>query len=239
MKKVYDERIEQMGKDPEMEREHINRYKFASHYVKNKNVLDIACGIGYGSKILADAGCKLCTGGDVDENSLEKAKLTYKDKNLKFKKMDAQKIPLSKNSVDVVVSFETIEHIDKPKEHLSSVVKVLNKDGVYICSTPVRKKGSLKDKPNNPFHVREWNLVEFNRLLRDYFGQVELLGQSFYFKKTTIPFGRTILNILCKLLFSKEYSKINKTNVGRFPKLLKGMKCLPENQILVCRNPLK
>ncbi|RIZ72125.1 MAG: class I SAM-dependent methyltransferase, partial [Methylococcales bacterium] len=61
--------------------------------------------------------------------------------------------PYPSDSFDVIVSFETIEHLPNPEKYLSAVSKMLKADGAFIVSTPVRTKGRLTDKPANPFHV--------------------------------------------------------------------------------------
>jgi len=89
--------------------------------------------------------------------------------------------PYPSDSFDVIVSFETIEHLPNPEKYLSAVSKMLKADGAFIVSTPVRTKGRLTDKPANPFHVREWNADEFSDLITSYFSDVRVLGQSFHF----------------------------------------------------------
>src|SRR5690348_13511788 len=90
--------------------EHMHRYVAARLLVQGKRVLDIACGEGYGSDLLSEAAASV-VGVDIDEAAISHARQAYVRPNLKFLRGDAVAIPLGDSSVDVVVSFETIEHL--------------------------------------------------------------------------------------------------------------------------------
>src|SRR5881628_3779432 len=92
--------------------EHLHRYALSLAYVTGKSVLDIASGEGYGAALLASRADAV-TGVDIDPLSVEHAKRTYCDARLKFIVGSCEHIPLPDASVDVVTSFETIEHHDK------------------------------------------------------------------------------------------------------------------------------
>lgn len=224
--------------DVEQRNQHIERYKFACTYARNKDILDIACGEGFGSHMLASAGSRRTIGVDISKESIEEAKRKYRLDNLEFLVGDAQAVLFPQNRFDLIVSFETIEHLQLPDKHLFAKIKMLKSDGMHICSTPVRVGGSLSDKPENPFHFREWNLSEFRNLLSEYFKEVNILGQSFYFKDNPIPFNRTMLKIFCRLFFKSELPKFFKESVTAFPDLPQFFNCLPQFQVAVCTNPI-
>jgi len=162
--------------------EHINRYVFASRFgVQNKIVLDVSCGIGYGSSYLAEAGSKLMVGADLSLDAIKHAKEDYSLKNLAFVCCDAQNLPFKNNSFDVIVSMETIEHLTRPAAFLSNVRHVLKNDGFFLCSTPNRVVVSppLTTKPLDRFHVREFYARDFYETLNGFFERVYLLGQSY------------------------------------------------------------
>ena len=116
--------------------EHIHRYAVCQGIVKDKTVLDIACGEGYGSAILGRTA-KQVTGVDIDEQSVAHARDKYSHiGNLRYIQGSVDAIPLATDSVDVVVSFETIEHVAGHEEMLAELKRVLKADGVLVISTP-------------------------------------------------------------------------------------------------------
>ena len=163
-----------------MRQEHICRYDFAAGLAKNKVVLDIACGAGYGSIYLKTKGAKMVLGGDVNRDAVEYAKAHYRGKELAFLRLDAMNLPFSQGIFDVIVSFETIEHLKNNRQFLSACKKVLKKNGLLICSTPNRSI-TLSDlsRPLNPFHLYEFTVKEFYDLLSEYFKNVDIYVQDF------------------------------------------------------------
>jgi len=154
--------------------EHIYRYKFACNYVVGKRVLDIACGEGYGTAAMARAGATEVVGVDISEETCVHAKRKY---GVDARVGDAQAIPLADASVDLVVSFETLEHVDSPELFVKECVRVLAPGGIIILSTP--NKGIYrKDDEPNPFHCSELSDEEFSRLVAAHFRSYEMYMQS-------------------------------------------------------------
>ncbi len=160
----------------EMRYEHLHRYAVARELVSGAIVLDIACGEGYGSYILAHRA-KNVIGVDVDAETVKHAAQKYIGPKLKFVRGSCDAIPLKKNTVDVVVSFETIEHHNMQEEMLSEIRRVLKPDGLMIISSPDRDVYSGRLGNDNEFHIKELALAEFERLLGRYFKHVRLFGQ--------------------------------------------------------------
>jgi SAM-dependent methyltransferase len=156
--------------------EHIHRYAMAMQYCQGKIVVDIASGEGYGSALLAGDAASV-TGIDIDPDAVKFAAGKYKRKNLEFKTGSATAIPLPDKSIDVVVSFETIEHHDKHLEMMREIKRILKPEGLLIISTPERLYYSEERNYKNPFHVKELNRQEFQLLLQEQFQNVQLLGQ--------------------------------------------------------------
>lgn len=152
--------------------EHIVRYRFVAPYVKNKQVLDIACGSGYGAAILAKAGAEVI-GIDLDEAALAEAEKTY-GSSVRFKQGDAAKIPLEDSSMDIITSFETIEHIHNYENFVQELTRVAKQDGLVFVSTPNKKVFGQK----NPFHIKEFTKQEFTELLHKHFPFVNILDQK-------------------------------------------------------------
>lgn len=144
--------------------EHIVRYLSAASLLKGKTVLDIASGSGYGTKILASQA-KQVFGVDISDDSVKYAEQNYPAKNIKYIVGDGEKIPLKNNSVDVVVSFETIEHIENYRQFLSEVKRVLKDDGLLVLSTP----NDLEFAEGNHFHLHEFKRDELKKLTEEYF----------------------------------------------------------------------
>lgn len=153
--------------------EHIARYRFAKEFVRGKRVLDIACGEGYGAAALAKAGAVSVTGVDIASDVCEHARRKY---GLDARAGDAESIPLPDRSIDMVVSFETIEHLNNPAAFLGECARVLGPEGTLIVSTPNRPVYSAGGG-QNPFHRLEFDESEFVDLLRSRFRTVRLYTQ--------------------------------------------------------------
>jgi len=158
--------------------EHLHRYAIAQKITSNKIVLDIASGEGYGSFLISKNATKVY-GVDVDEKSIYHAKTKYvSSDNIEFIVGSTDAIPLADNSVDVVISFETIEHHDKHDLMMQEVTRVLKKDGLLLISSPEKSIYNERD-PNNPYHIKELNLNDFKDLLNRNFKKVKVFNQRF------------------------------------------------------------
>lgn len=162
--------------DPATAREHIHRYFFARPFAAGKRVLDVACGVGYGSAILAEEG-RIVTGLDRDAAAVEAARQRYGRRNLAFVRGCVETLPFADGAFDLVVCFETIEHIEEQAGCLAEIRRVLSAGGVLLASTP-RKAAPGRDASANPFHVKELDRGEFEDLLRARFAHVRLFGQK-------------------------------------------------------------
>lgn len=158
--------------------EHLHRYAITTPYVVNKDVLDIACGEGYGSNLISKYANQVY-GVDIDSTTIDLAEKKYKKDNLLFKTGSTDAIPLKENSIDVVISFETIEHHDKHEKMFDEIKRVLKKDGILIISTPDKKYYSDTRNFKNQFHVKELYRFEFLNLISNKFSQYQLLNQEY------------------------------------------------------------
>ena len=122
--------------------------------MKGKIVLDIASGEGYGSNLISYYAEKVY-GVDISESAIENAKLKYTRSNIEFLKGSTSNIPMPNNSVDVILSFETIEHHDEHHQMMQEFKRVLKTDGVLILSSPDKLNYSDKTGHNNPYHIKE------------------------------------------------------------------------------------
>lgn len=145
--------------------EHACRYRFALRFVRDKRVLDIACGEGYGTAALRRAGAGSVLGIDISQEVCRRARDRYGER---FCAADAHAIPLADRSMDVIVSFETIEHITRPELFLDECVRVLASKGILILSTPNEEVHRESGEPN-PFHCSEMTEEAFLALLSSRF----------------------------------------------------------------------
>lgn len=156
--------------------EHLHRYAMAMELCRDKKVLDIACGEGYGSKLLRTVAA-VVTGVDIDAQTVENARKKYSGPGLDFLTGSAAAIPLPDAAYDVVVSFETIEHHDQHEEMMQEIRRVLRPGGVLIISSPDKKYYSDVPGYKNPFHVKELYKQEFEALIKNYFKHTRFYSQ--------------------------------------------------------------
>lgn len=153
--------------------EHLTRYMSAEVLAKDKVVLDIACGTGYGSKILARTAKKVY-GVDVDEATIKYAKQKFGSANVEYKVGDGIAIPLEDKSIDLVVTFETIEHIKDYNQFIKEIKRVLKPDGLAIISTP----NDVEFAEGNHFHIHEFKFNELVQLLKKDFDHIDPYYQA-------------------------------------------------------------
>ncbi len=160
----------------QIELEHLHRYLQACRVVAGKVVLDLACGEGYGSAMLARGAGKVI-GVDISAEAVKHARKRYKRENLEFMVGSCSDIPLPDGSVDMVVSFETIEHHDQHSQMMQEVKRVLRPAGILLISSPDKYHYSVEPSRANPYHVKELYQHEFKQLLERYFKNIAYFGQ--------------------------------------------------------------
>lgn len=158
--------------------EHKNRYLFASRYVQGRRVLDAGCGVGYGSRVLADAGASEVVAVDISDEALAIGRQRFSHSRLAFTKDDCQALTEVVGPFEIAVAFESLEHVHDQAAFVRRVSELLSPSGTFIVSTPnkllLRQKNG---RPSNPFHVRELTPDEFEELLAKSFSDVQLMGQ--------------------------------------------------------------
>lgn len=169
--KVTGERFipERMQKQSEIE--HMHRYNMLESVVTGKVVLDAACGTGYGSNIIAQSAERVY-GLDISEEALSYATEHYCRENLFYVQGSIDKLPFEENAFDVLISFETIEHVNAEMQmmFLKEIKRVLKPDGILIMSTPNKKV--YTDEANlqlSEWHVKEFYENEFHEFIESEF----------------------------------------------------------------------
>lgn len=175
--------------------EHCHRYAFARRFVAGRRVLDAACGEGYGAALLAGVAQSV-VGVDIEPRVVADAASRYAGHaNLRFEAASVTQLPLPEASVDAIVSFETIEHLqgsDQPGM-LAEFARVLAPGGILILSSPNRPQYSDARDYANPFHLCELDRDELARQLgaafpaRRWFAQRRYLGSAIW---SETPGGR-------------------------------------------------
>ncbi|WP_434637382.1 glycosyltransferase [Sulfurimonas sp. NW7] len=171
------------GSDDEIVYEHINRYTAISKQVENKTILDAACGAGYGTAILAQTASK-AYGIDISEESINFAKNKYQtNEKVEYIQSSVEKLPFKDHFFDIIISYETIEHIDEKKQHdfLKEIKRTLKDDGCLVISTPDKYLYSDINNYKNEYHIKEFYHNEFFNFLNTYFKNI-----SFYYQNDEI-----------------------------------------------------
>src|SRR6185437_7090151 len=135
--------------------EHWHRYVFARRFASGKRVLDAACGEGYGTALLGQVAASI-VGIDIDIATIDQARAAYADGNrIRFLPASCSGLPLPSGSFDLIVSFETIEHLDASdqRDMLAEFARVLAPGGLLIISSPNKRLYSDARNYVNPFHL--------------------------------------------------------------------------------------
>jgi SAM-dependent methyltransferase len=162
--------------------EHWHRYVFAREFAKAKRVLDAACGEGYGSALLAGVAQNV-VGVDIAEAAVAHARSRYATlPNLRFERGDCTALSVPDASFDLIVSFETLEHVQGQEQLLAGFARALAPAGMLIVSSPDKHTYSDVSGFRNEFHVRELYRDELLALLRPHFPHIRLYGQKLLFQ---------------------------------------------------------
>ena len=171
----------------EMWYEHWHRYHYVLPLVTGKVVLDVACGEGYGSALLSRQAARV-SGVDISAEAIAHGRGAYADRaNLELFEAPCTHLPFAAASFDIVVSFETIEHIGEQAEFLDELKRVLKADGVLILSCPNKAEYSDKRGFSNEFHVKELYRPELEALLAPRFAHARWLAQRNAFVSLIAP----------------------------------------------------
>jgi SAM-dependent methyltransferase len=156
-------------------RRHLVVYERIAERTAGRRVVDMACGEGYGSNLMAERGAASVVGVDANPEAHEHAHLRYVRPNLRFERDLVESFA---EPCDAVVFLQTIEHVQDPGAILEHFKSMLGPGGLVFVSTPnlltLAPPGA--EKSDNPWHVKEYRAEEFRELCESHFGEVELLG---------------------------------------------------------------
>lgn len=179
IKWLYQNRSERMDPsvaifDPGRAEFHLDRYRFAAERVAGFQVADIACGTGYGSEHLKEQGrAASVLGVDICADAIRYASEKHSPPGVSFRCCDAESTGISDSSLDVVISFETIEHVPDDEKLLSEFARILKPGGLLICSTP-----NMWPLEIAPHHVRVYDRKSFEDILMRQFESIEMFNQN-------------------------------------------------------------
>jgi 2-polyprenyl-3-methyl-5-hydroxy-6-metoxy-1,4-benzoquinol methylase len=155
-------------------RRHLVVYEWIAEHVRGLRAIDMACGEGYGSDVLARTAASV-VGVDANPEAHEHARLRYTRANLSFAR---ELVESFSEPADAVVFLQTIEHLERPGDALDHFRSLVGSDGAVFVSTPnvltLAPKGAPRS--DNPWHVHEYRCAEFEELCRAHFASVEMYG---------------------------------------------------------------
>jgi SAM-dependent methyltransferase len=155
-------------------RRHLVVYEWIAERLSGLRAIDMACGEGYGSDVLARRAASV-VGVDANPEAHEHARLRYSRANLRFAR---DLVDTFSEPADAVVFLQTIEHLERPGDVLDHFRSLVGERGVVFVSTPnvltLAPKGAPRS--DNPWHVHEYRGEEFEALCRAHFASVEMYG---------------------------------------------------------------
>lgn len=195
---------------------HMGRYNIAKKYCKGKTVLDISCAEGYGTKLLQKWGAKKVVGLDISKETIDIARKNFGEKNIEFVNHDAMDLSCFKNCLfDLVVSFETIEHLQDPLNFLKEIKRVAKKNAKFIITCPNDYAYYPDESQFNPYHIKKYTFEDFRKMIETFFDKNKIK----YMIGTKIEgFINIFLEGNEKLQYQKDminnYSQINSLKVN-------------------------
>jgi 2-polyprenyl-3-methyl-5-hydroxy-6-metoxy-1,4-benzoquinol methylase len=157
--------------------EHLHRYFFAAQWAKEKTVLDVATGTGYGASVLSRFARRV-SAVDLDYSAVQFARARFGSASLQFCQADALHLPFQTSSMNLVVAFEVLEHVSDQKGLVGEIARVVRSDGLGLISTPDKATYTDARDYSNPYHVHELYREEFLELLVEHFEHVQLMTQQ-------------------------------------------------------------
>ena len=209
------------------------RYRFAERYVKGKRVVDAACGVGYGSALLKASGAASVIGLDVCEETLAYAHRVYAGEEVLFRAEDLNSYDFTQAAPEIIVSFETIEHLVDPRSFLDRARVSLPQEGLLIASVPTAPMMDI-----DRFHLHDFSVSSWKELVGSSgFSIIDSLSQRYCASLKDLIQDSTAGNVpkggACRNLF-KYYLKNPNKLADRLYRLLRfGLEF--EVQTFVCR----
>jgi ubiquinone/menaquinone biosynthesis C-methylase UbiE len=147
-------------------------YEYVAPLIKGKIVLDVGCGLAYGTALMAQSAASII-GVDYDQSVVDENSRRYADiKNLSFQRVTVPPLPFPDESFEAVTTFQFIEHIHPRKEFMKECIRVLKPGGRLYVTTPNIKRSLAR----NPFHIHEYTFEEMKNEVASLTRNFELEG---------------------------------------------------------------
>ncbi len=159
----------------------LERYAFACRHCRPGRLLDIACGVGYGTSLLSERVPQIdsALGLDLSEGAIAYARDHYADPRTRFLATDAMKFS-DPDGFDTIVSIETIEHLPDPERFVSRLTHLIRPGGRIVASVPITPSVDA-----NPHHLHDFTARSFRRLFAGHgFEELDNLIQDQPFRLT-------------------------------------------------------
>jgi ubiquinone/menaquinone biosynthesis C-methylase UbiE len=198
--------------------EHVHRYyEVIPHIAKEDIILDLACGTGFGSDILAQYTAGKVIGGDISGEAVNECAVNWQRHNLNFEVLDGAALPYNDRYFDKIVSFETIEHTTQYQKMIGEFYRVLKPGGIAFISTPNFPVNSPSGKVTNPYHTQEFTLPELEEILHKFFPIVAVYGQRYsrYDDPSVSRFGK-VIDFLFNIIGIRKLPYSIKNGVSEF-----------------------
>jgi len=219
--------------------EHLARYRFARVHTFGKSVLDVACGSGYGARLLAESGTTNVVGVDASEDAVAFGRRRFSHPRLAYLRADAERLPFREASFECAVCFETIEHASDRRALLSELARVLTPRAVLLLSTPNRRIASpwwpLTRRPANPHHHYEYTRAGLRREVLPWFEIEEEWGQRFVAGPWQWLPVYAVIRLGARLLWSDTAFRFYDEASGPALELSRARRGEPRYFLLVCR----
>ena len=178
---------------------HFARYMFAKSFVAGKNLCDIACGVGYGTYLLAQSAAS-AVGIDISDEAIDWARINFCADNTSFHCADGSEAWPVDETFDVITCFETLEHVPAPNAFIKQLVMHLAPGGKLFLSVP---NGPRDEKrANNPHHLHHFNEITLKELVGKYFAEAQFYSQAY--KKNWKHYAAKCLR-KCRLTKKQRY----------------------------------
>ncbi len=155
----------------------IARYRFAERYVRGKKTIDLGSGAGYGAHSLSKLAENVL-GVDISEEAVAYSTWYYDAPNLRYEAGDVTNLLYPDESFEAAVSFEVIEHLERPGDLAAEALRLLGEDGIFVVSTPDKQTYSNDRNYVNPNHLKEMYPLEFREILERHFRHVQIYRQG-------------------------------------------------------------